>query len=382
MYTANSDINSTLKDFILEGTTFPYNEFIARLYNFCQTLGFEPGKILPSRAFCSDENQGYPIILIAKNFGAFPFNHGRVGGIVATDRHGPHAHHGKDLVIIHASHVGYDPKNMSFGRYNRSHTAHNENTPSCGKIDSILEWYLRQYTFAQQNIFLHRRDHNLLLTIDNQILNENKEEGLFLHLGKFIESSSPGKFIPIKSYSTSKCYRASQALRNLLGDSAWPSNGKESIGEKLLPDLFGFKRHISGDPETHGLLEENLLPPMPWIVCSTFPLLTAAQANTQVEFDRTFRTLVNAEPYQGKQVVFISGLNIDISPHKEVSFPLTKFVPWAAFIQDQNRHCFVLEQEEITSRLLENSLDNPKAVDLELAIQEMREAEEITIPRS
>jgi len=121
---------------------------------------------------------------------------------------------------------------------------------------------------------------------------------------------------------------------------------------------------------------------MPWIVCSTFPLLTAAQANTQVEFDRTFRTLVNAEPYQGKQIVFISGLNIDISPHKEVSFPLTKFVPWAAFIQDQNRHCFVLEQEEITSRLLENSLDNPKAVDLELAIQEMREAEEITIPRS
>jgi len=196
MYTANSDINSTLKNFILEGTTFPYNEFIARLYNFCQTLGFEPGKILPSRAFCSDENQGYPIILIAKNFGAFPFNHGRVGGIVATDRHGPHAHHGKDLVIIHASHVGYDPKNMSFGRYNRNHTAHNENTPSCGKIDSILEWYLRQYTFAQQNIFLHRRDHNLLLTIDNQILNENKEEGLFLHLGKLIESSSPGNSSP------------------------------------------------------------------------------------------------------------------------------------------------------------------------------------------
>ena len=70
----------------------------------------KPNRIMPSRAFCSDENQGYPIILIAKHFGSFPFNHGRVGVIVVTDRHGPHAHHGKDMVIIQASHVGYETR--------------------------------------------------------------------------------------------------------------------------------------------------------------------------------------------------------------------------------------------------------------------------------
>ena len=382
MYSANIDIKGALEGFILEGATFPYNDFVARLYNFCGSLGLKPGKILPSRAFCSGENQGYPIILIAKHFGAFPFNHGRVGGIVATDRHGPHAHHGKDLLIIHASHVGYEPENSSFGSYNRSHTAHGEQTSSCGKIDSILEWYLQQYAFAKENIVLHSHDQSLLITIDNQILNENKEEGLFLHLDKFILDGNHGKFRPLKSYSTSKCYPASQELRNLLGDSAWPSMGKESIGKRLLPDLFGFKRHISGDPETHGLLEENLLSPMPWIVSSKFPLLTAAQANTQVEFDRTFRTLVNAKTYHGKQVVLISGLNIDISPHKNQVFPLTTFVPWAAFVQDQNGHCSLLEQEEITARLLEESPDNPDAVDLELAIQQMKDTEEIKIIRS
>ena len=74
---------------------------------------------MPSRAFCSDENQGYPIILIAKHFGSFPFNHGRVEGIVATDRHGPHAHHGKDVVIIQVSHVGYEPATEQFGMYRR-----------------------------------------------------------------------------------------------------------------------------------------------------------------------------------------------------------------------------------------------------------------------
>lgn len=382
MYSANIDINSALESFRIAGTSFPYNDFVARLYNFCRTLGMEPGKILPSRAFCSDENQGYPIILIAKHFGAFPFNHGRVGGIVATDRHGPHAHHGKDLVIIHASHVGYDPKTALFGQYNRSHTAHDEQTASCGKIDHILEWYLQQYEFAKEHITLHRHAQDFLITLDNHILNETKEEGLFLYLDRFVTNHSPEGFRPIQSYSSSKCYRVSQALRNLLGDSAWPSIGKEPIGKRLLPDLFGFKRHITGDPDTHGLLEENLLPAMPWIVSSTFPLLTAAQVNIQVEFDRTFRTLVNADACHGKHIVFISGLNIDISPHKHQLFPLTTFVPWAAFIQNPQGDQTVLEQEDILSRLLEERDDNPDAINLETAIQTMKDTEEIRITLS
>ncbi|MDH5701047.1 MAG: hypothetical protein OEZ41_13925, partial [Nitrospirota bacterium] len=297
MYFENIDIKDALEDFILEGATFPYNSFVARLYNFCRSLGFTPKKTLPSRAFCSDETQGYPNILIAKHFGAFPFNHGRVGGIVATDRHGPHAHHGKDLLIIHASHVGYDPESCSFGSYHRKHTEHFETTPTCGKIDSALRWYVKQYAFAKENIFLHRQDERVLITIDNEILNENMKEGLFLNLDKFVAVGRQGAFHPLKFYSTSKCYVASQEFRELLGETAWPSKGRQPIGERLLPELFSFKRHISGDPETHGLLEENLIHSMAWIVSSKFPLLTASQANTQVEFDRTYRTLVNGDAY-------------------------------------------------------------------------------------
>ena len=379
MYSSNIDIKSALEDFIIEGSTFPYNDFVARLYNFCRSIGLQSGKILPSRAFCSDETQGYPSILIAKHFGAFPFNHGRVGGIVATDRHGPHAHHGKDLLIIHASHVGYDPGNSSFGQYHRRHTENFETTPTCGKINSVLEWYLQQYTFAKENIFLHRHGKELLVTIGNQILNENKKEGLFLHLDQFVAVGRHGAVRPTKSYSTSKCYVASPEFRKLLGETAWPNKGHESIGERLLPELFGFKRHISGDPETHGLLEENLIHPMPWIVSSTSPLLTAAQANTQVEFDRTYRTLVNGDAYLGKRLLFISGLNIDISPHQDQVFPLTTFVPWAAFVQDQQGQCSVLEQRDIMDRLLEQREHNPDEVDLEVAIQQMKNVEEIKI---
>jgi hypothetical protein len=379
MYFENIDIQGALEDFSLDGTTFPYNGFVVRLYNLCRSLGFESGKILPSRAFCSDETQGYPNILIAKQFGTFPFNHGRVGGIVATDRHGPHAHHGKDLVIIHASHVGYEPENDSFGSYHRRHTEHFEMTPTCGKIESVLRWYSKQYTFAKENIFLHRHNQDFLVTIDNQTLAENTNEGLFLYLDKIVAIGHHGGFRPRKSYSTSKCYVASAEFRKLLGDSAWPNKGREPIGERLLPELIGFKRHISGDPETHGLLEENMIIPMPWIVSSTFPLLTAARANIQCEFDRTYRTILNSNAYVGKRLLFISGLNVDISPPQDQVFPLTTFVPWAAYIQDQHGKSSVLEQRDIVDRLLEQHEHNPDEVDLEVAIQHMKDAEEIKI---
>jgi hypothetical protein len=379
MYIANIDIKGTLEEFSLKDATFLYYDFALRLYNFCLSLGFEPGKILPSRAFCSDENQGYPSILIAKHFGSFPFNHGRVGGLVAKDRHGPHSEHGKDLVIIHASHVGYDPETCTFGGYHRKNTEHFQTTSSCGKIDSVLKWYIAQYAFAKKNIFLHRQDNEYLVSIDNQILNENMPEGLFLHLDRFVEKGSYGEFRPLRAYSTSTCYTASLGLRKLLGDNEWPINGRKPIGEKLMPELFDFKWHISGDPETHGVLEENLITPMPWIVSATFPLLTAAQANTQVEFENTYRSLVDAEGYISKRVVFISGLNIDISPYEIEAFPLTTFVPWAAFVQEANGHCYVMEQGEIVNCLLEQKDDNPDEVDFESTIQKMKETRNIEI---
>ncbi len=109
MYCSTTNMKTALGDFHVEGMMMRYSVFMPRLYNLCKSPGFEPGKILPSRAFCSDESRGYPIGLIAKHFETFPLNHGQVGGIVATDRHGPHAPHGKDLVMLEASHVSYDP---------------------------------------------------------------------------------------------------------------------------------------------------------------------------------------------------------------------------------------------------------------------------------
>ena len=61
-------------------------------------------------------------------------------------------------------------------------------------------------------------------------------------------------------------------------------------------------------------MENHLINPMPWIVTSPAPLLLAAQVNTQAEFDRTFRTIVQSPQYQDKQLLFISCLNFDTPP--------------------------------------------------------------------
>jgi len=363
----------------IQGMMMRYNLFMPRLYNWCKSLGFEAGKIMPSRAFCSDESQGYPIIMIGKHFGAFPFNHGRVGGIVATGRHGPHAGHGQDLVIIQASHVGYDPQSKQFGTYRRLQTTEQTFGPSCGKVHHVLEWYRNEYQFAQQHILLQRREGQNRILIDNQLLREDRDEGLLLHLDKLIEKDANDQRVPLKILSTSKVFVAAASLVDRIGETAFANGTPQPIDGQLTSQLFYFRRNIPSTEEGVHHLEHNLIRYMPQIVTDPWPILVAAQLNTQIEFDRTFRTIVKDRAYHGKRVLFIAGLNIDISPQAEQLFPLTKFVPWAAFVQDPDGSYTTYEQQEVVQILEQQSIDNSDQIDLEAAIKQMTEAQEIKV---
>lgn len=379
MYSSTANIRALMADFHVAGMMLRYSTFVPQLYNLCKSLGFEPGKIMPSRAFCSDENQGYPIILITKHFGVFPFNHGQVGGIVATDRHAPHAEHGRDMVIIHASHVGYDPERGVFGAYRRVQSEDQHLTASCGKIEAVLRWYQDEYAFARDNILLERQGDDYLVAIDNQLLRENRDEGLFLNLERLAEPIAGREFRPVRCSSTAKSLNVAPELRRLMENDGWADGRREPIGARLLPEYFRFKRDIQGDLEGRSHLEQNLFDPMAWIVTAPHPLLTAAQVNTQVEFDRTFRTIVREHGYQGKRVVYISGLHIDISPQAGQRFPLTKFVPWAAFVQQPDGSHYTLEQVELFARLREQPSENPDQIDLEASIHQMELARQIHV---
>jgi hypothetical protein len=151
------------------------------------------------------------------------------------------------------------------------------------------------------------------------------------------------------------------------------------IGERLTPDLFYFRRRIESEEEGRGHLERNLSAHMPEIVTAPSPPLTAATINTQVEFDRTYRTLVQTPAYQGKRVLFVSGLNVDVSPTEGHIFPLTEFIPWASYWKDVDGQAATWEQDDLLARLNAEPTSNPDQVDLEAAIREMEDADEVRL---
>lgn len=379
MFSNRASISSALQSFRLDGRMLCYNNFVPKLYNWCLSLGFTPGKIMPSRAFCSDESQGFPIILITKHFGAFPFNHGRVGGIVSINRHGPHAEHGKDLLLLQASHVGYDPETQVFGVYRRLHSEQEHASCSCGKIGRILEWYKTEYAYACENIRLLRHEGHLAVLIDYQLIANTRPQGLFLFFKNLVLSYTDELPPPLSTRSTGHIFLAADHLVARMGEQAWPQEGSVPIGKALAAEDFYFAHEGAHIDPFQDQLEHNLLAPMPWIVTSPHPLLTAACANTMSEFDRTYRSLVQDPAMRGRILLFVSGLNIDISPNPGEDFPLTKFVPWAAYLQRADGTREILEQDELLERLGAASNVNPAQFNLEKSIEAMANKPEVIV---
>jgi hypothetical protein len=366
-------MHHAMGDLRLGGMAIRYSQFVPKLYNYCLSLGFERRRMMPSRAFCSDESQGYPIILLTQHFGTFPFDHGRVGGKVATDRNGSHARHGEDLVIVHASHVGYDSERQRFGVYQRQRTADREFGANCGKLSGVLEWYQREYSHACRDVRLGSMDGTPAVFIDNALLDPHRTEGLFLYLDRFIDPAQPA---PLKVLSTSKAFAALAMLPGV----DWYDTPKP-IGDLLAADMFFFRRQPVVGPEGHELLEEAIAPVMPMLVTSPNPALDAARYHTQIEFDRTWRAIQREPAYHRKNVLFVSGLNVDVSPRAGMLFPLTKFVPWAACARLRDGTSFLLEQDALFEALDSQSVENADQISFDSAIQAMARADSIELPR-
>lgn len=363
-------------DMRIQGMAMRYSQFVPRLYNLCLSLGFRRDRMMPSRAFCSDESQGYPTMLIAQHFGTFPFDHGRVGGKVAINRHGPHADHGDDLVIVHASHVGYDSEQQRFGVYERLFTAGSQYGHNCGKLCAVMHWYREEYDYACAHVLLGLIDGRPAIVIDNHLLGQDRDEGLFLRLEKLIGTSTTA---PLRAFSTSKAFAASDHLVRTVAPEFWREQ-RRPIGERLTPDLFFYRRDAVSGLEGQDLLEAELAPAMPALMTSPYPALDAARFITQMEFDRTYRSLQRDTAYRGKNLLFVSGLNIDVSPRPGLPFPLTKFVPWAAYIRLRDQDGYILEQPDLFDSLSRQPVDNPDQMSFDAAIRAMAEAEEIKLP--
>ena len=375
----NVTIFRGMADFTVDGMAIPYPEFVPRLYNLCNRLGFRKGRIMPSRAFCSDENQGLPIILLTKHFGTFPFNHGRVGGVMATDRHAPHASHGEDSVIVQASHVGYDPQTGIYGTYQRPRMSEKTISVSCGKLSHVISPYLEQYHFARDRIFLSRSESGtLLITAKNSFIDfftHPVKNGLVLRLQNIARINEDGCVRPVGASSTMQAFEVSPEFKNRMDiiGYEWKSGNGECIGNYLTDDLFFFRENFHETDESI-LLERNIIDFMPRIVTSLNPLLRAAKINIQHEFARIVESIRRGREYDGKNLFYIAGLNVDISEYDGFP-PTTYFVPWAAHIQLRSnpdgdfRH--PVEQEALYNMLMAESIKNQDETNLKEEITRM-----------
>ena len=370
--------------FKIDGLTIPYPEFVPKLYNFCLELGFHKGYIIPSRAFCSDENQGFPIILLAKHFGTFPFDHGLLGGMLAVRRHGPHSQHGDDLVIIQATHVGYLPETGEFGTYRRQQISGNNSCVSCGKLTNIITPYIDRYHFARDRIFLSKDTRGrCLITTKTSFVDFGLhpiERGLILKLSNIIDPDSHGIIRPVSSASTTQTYEVSPGFQNRLENQGyqWEIGKEESIGKRLTSDLFYFKEDLHTTDESLQL-ERQLIEFMPDIVSARYPSLQAAKTTIQLEFARVVQSIRRGDEYNGRNLLYIAGLNIDI-PEYDGFPPHNYFIPWAAHVQLRDgtpeEYTHPIEQEALYKKLMEQDIQNPDQISLKENIRTI-----LTAPR-
>ncbi|MCK7471126.1 MAG: hypothetical protein MZU95_10365, partial [Desulfomicrobium escambiense] len=148
------------------------------------------------------------MILIAKHFGTFPFNHGRAGGIVVTDRHGPHADHGEDLLILQASHVGYDADLHHPACTAASAPATASRARTAARWSSCCPGTRSTTTTRAAASDVERVGSEWFVAIDNALLADERNEGLFLNLDQFVDGAAQGAIKPVRALSTARVFRA------------------------------------------------------------------------------------------------------------------------------------------------------------------------------
>ena len=204
-------------------------------------------------------------------------------------------------MVSHASHVGYDSQRQRFGVYQRLFAADSPYGHSCGRLCAVMAWYREEYDYARANISVGLIADRPGVFTDNHLLEPDRREGPFLHLDRLIEVPTT----PLLVLSSAKAFAAAEPLVKAMPAELWRAE-RRPIGDRLTPDLFFYRRDPVSGPEGQDLLDAELQPIMPALMASPHPALDAARFTTQIEFDRTYRSIQRHPAYRGKNFLFVS----------------------------------------------------------------------------
>lgn len=276
---------------------------------------FDMSKTMPVKVECPDESLGLKLLYFISTFGTSPFVGGKLGAELDTKAIAPAAHHAENLVYVMGSHVGYDNESKSFGKLYREKEG--GYSFCCGKLVGIIEHYLQEYEYAKNSIKIFKEDGRVFLKIPNRLLGINSSDET--HPAKIVLETSL-----IKGNSDLEGVMRAEKPRSIIFE----------IHPDILRELEAKKHNITTDfvPVGNALngnhfkflwnspnpfpddITRRLHPLMHQIVSSVDypPMVTIANVNTWIEFNR-FVDAIHAIPDVFSKGVFgISGLTVDL----------------------------------------------------------------------
>lgn len=345
---------------------FRFSQFVPRLFNYVtQKGGMEPGLIMPARAFCSDGSQGYPTMLMAKHFGTFPFDYGQIGGTFDFNRSPAYVSHGRDLVVVQATHVGYDETTKTYGKYPRHRTStdpeHMVCTSNCGHVSGVTKPYVKAYQSAANHTLIakNRATGQYHIYLRNFFLTECSNSRFSFRvkfdIDRMLLLTGPDRdrlALYVSKDPVSRTFIASDEFARHLDkykifaeDSSVEEGKFFPLGEALTREWFTFERTPQGSTKVLGQYEENIQDQMDWVVTHPQPLLAAAQVCVQAEFHRFLTEIYfSKSTFENRNLFYIAGVIVDVAPSSDqirsqcAFYPRSLFVPWAAHVQRQGEN--------------------------------------------
>ncbi|OGR16925.1 MAG: hypothetical protein A2X81_19630 [Desulfobacterales bacterium GWB2_56_26] len=321
----------------VKGRLMPYEDFTARLKNFCLSLGFREVNIR-HLASCGDPENASDIL----------------------------ANNPKDdAVVILSCRVSYNP---NWGGYcglpqllvREKYDDRGEQCPS-----SFIAPFVRQYLFAKEHIYLTKTEEGrCLITIPENLLKihgATRGSRLLVALDKVAEADEDGRIVPVATNGGTISFALANSLRQSLDarNFTWMPGRSIPIDRYLSRELFSFCE-IDQAVDRNSRFWPTLLPHLGQIVTHRTPNLRAAELHLRHEFARAMATFIADHRPSLGNVLCLAGLDIDMAAfagHEE-----HYFVPWKAYLERPGEEPGVehaLDQDDLFVRLMQQDKQCP-----------------------
>lgn len=312
----------------IKGRLIPYEEFLPRLKNFCLSLGFT--KTITLRSKTPPLQEGLAVDTADSSWAV----HSSPG---SADQDG---------VILLSTRVPYEPDWGVYGGLPRPLIHEQVDRRNEGTVAQFIAPYLRQYHFAQNHIYLNRKETGeYLVTLPADLIGEESNDGgktLHIRLDKFAEPDATGNFVPVMITDSFLSFHLSQQFLHSLRANgfSWEAGKFQRIGALLSADLFIFKKGHkmttgtgrSGGDGSESTFVKTLMPVMNRIVTHANPQLRAAIIHLKNEFNRLVDEIHHTQVEdKAANLLCVAGLDIDVASFKGRGQHY--FVPWAVYWQ-------------------------------------------------